>query len=294
MREEFQSSRIWASLGKVLADHLGRNDEAAYAYHRATEINPLDAGIWRAFGDLLLNDIARQNEAEAAYRRAVEVDPKDVRTWRRLGDLYSYFLDRPEMAELAYQKVLQFQPENLVAANSLLAIHLTLPDRQSETEAAFESIVSRAPPECANLLRIIRALAQNNFGDAINALKDALLRLNEGVSRDYVGFYVLVLRLAARQGFGEKLLAWLDEQGLGDRYWPLRAAYDAYLHGEGRLMDVNPEVRGAAKLIYEMLDCPRRYKEKSPAEKDSPEKPRKNAKRKTGRRIPPKTEPLPA
>jgi hypothetical protein len=35
-------------------------------------------------------------------------------------------------------------------------------------------------------------------------------------------------------------------------------AFDAYLHGEAKLMDVNPEVRGAAKRIYDWLDSARR------------------------------------
>ena len=97
----------------------------------------------------------------------------------------------------------------------------------------------------------------DNFGEASLILetlfkKDKQTEFNPA-SRDLLR----LLRLAAARGYGDKLLAWLDEQGYADRYWPLRAAFDAYLHGEGRLMDVNPEVRGAAKRIYDWLDSAR-------------------------------------
>lgn len=53
---------------------------------------------------------------------------------------------------------------------------------------------------------------------------------------------------------GEKLLSWFDESGVGERYWPLRAGFEAYLYGEAKLRDVNPEVRAAANRIYASLD----------------------------------------
>lgn len=63
-----------------------------------------------------------------------------------------------------------------------------------------------------------------------------------------------ILKLAEQRGHGEKLLAWLDESGVGERYWPLRAAFEAYVYGEAKLRDVNPEVRAAASHIYASLD----------------------------------------
>ena len=58
------------------------------------------------------------------------------------------------------------------------------------------------------------------------------------------------------------VIFWRQSMGgchdLSDRYWPIRVAFDAYLHGEARLMDVNPEVRSAAKRIFDWLDAPRR------------------------------------
>ncbi len=83
------------------------------------------------------------------------------------------------------------------------------------------------------------------------------------------------LRLAAARGYGDKLLAWLDEQGYADHYWPLRVAFDAYLHGEAKLMDVNPEVRGAAKRIYDWLDSARRTQTATTEESDKAPPPKR-------------------
>ena len=84
-----------------------------------------------------------------------------------------------------------------------------------------------------------------------------------GIMEDYHGFVLLFLRLTAERGYGDKLIETFNEQGLSERFWPLHASFDAYVHGEARLMDVNPEVRGAAKRIYGWLDSPRRATQES-------------------------------
>ena len=144
-----------------------------------------------------------------------------------------------------------------------MAIQLTNPNHHEIDDIEFDIKIAKQPQDCAALLKTIRQLVRKQFKNACDAFKDALSIERTNIFGKYKGLYLLVLRLADRQGYGDKLLTWMDEQGLTDRYWPLRAAFDAYLHGEERLLDVNPEVRGAAKHIYNMLDAPRRYREKS-------------------------------
>lgn len=73
----------------------------------------------------------------------------------------------------------------------------------------------------------------------------------------YRGFVLLFLRRSARRGQGEALLAALSKRGIADTHWPLVAAFDAWLHGAAQLADVNPEVRIAARRIYDWLNAPR-------------------------------------
>jgi tetratricopeptide (TPR) repeat protein len=272
-------ARPWNDLGHLFTYRLGRYEEAEAAYRRAIEIDPKDTVPWNCLGYLLSDRLGRYEEAEAAYRRATEIAPDETFGWCNLGYLCLYFLDKPNDAESAYREALRLEPEDLVAASNLLAIYLTQPDRQAEAEETFEAIVPRHPSDGAGLLRSIRALTQNNLSDAIIGLKDALSSKHENVFGDYGGFYMLVLRLVVQHGFGDKLLAWMDEEGFTDRYWPLRTAFDAYIHGEERLMDVNPEVRGAAKHIYDLLGSNRRGREKLPEVVPVGKKPRKKAKK---------------
>jgi tetratricopeptide (TPR) repeat protein len=248
----------WNNLGNLLADRLGRYEEAEAAFRHAIEIDPKDTYTWNNLGDLLANRLGRYEEAEAAFRRAIEIDSETVHSWCSLGYVYLYFLNKPKEAELAYKTVLRLRPEDLVAESNLLVIYLIQPNRQDEVEVMFDAVVSKHPADGASLLRSIRYLIQNNFKDATTELKNALAYEHDGLFGSYEGFYLLILRLAVQYGFGDKMLVWMDENDFADRYWPLRTAFDAYIHGEERFMDVNPEVRGAAKHIYDLLDSARR------------------------------------
>ena len=133
-------------------------------------------------------------------------------------------------------------------------------------------------------------MALDNFGEAHQALTVALAE-NSAALFTASQLFLRVLRLATARGYGDKLLTWLDEQGYADHYWPLRVAFDAYLHGEGKLMDVNPEVRGAAKRIYDWLDSARRAQTATTEESGKAPPKRKRVSRKTA---PPSAEETPA
>jgi hypothetical protein len=124
-------------------------------------------------------------------------------------------------------------------------------------EIDFDAVVARHPDHGADLLRAIRAIGFDDFGTAAESFAAALASDHPELLSLYQGFVLLFLRETAERAYGDRLLAFLTERGLADRHWPLCVAYDAYLHGEARLMDVNPEVRGAARQVYEWLDAPR-------------------------------------
>jgi tetratricopeptide (TPR) repeat protein len=201
--------------------------------------------------------LGRYEEAEAAYRQAIALDSNDAWFWYSLGHLLQDHLARYEEAEEAYKYALALLPNQGIIRVNLCFLYYTQPERYEEAESLFETVVDRLPSFRAGLLRAFRALALDNFGGATQALAVVLAGNQMALSVRHDSL-LLVLRLAAARGYGDKLLAWLDEQGYADHYWPLRMAFDAYLHGEARLMDVNPEVRGAAKRIYDWLDSARR------------------------------------
>jgi Flp pilus assembly protein TadD len=254
----------WSNLGALLMQHLGRPDEAKAAYRRAIELDPKEAAPWNNLG-ALLNHMGQPEEAEAAYLQAIKIDPKDATPWGNLGNLLLDHLGRPKEAEVAFRKTLELVPDFVLPEKNLAFLLLPLPSRQAEAEALYQSLLPRLPEQAAGLLSAFRAVARDNFGEATNALQSVLAIDHPALLSTHEDDLLRVLRLAAQRGYGDKLLAWLDEQGLSDRHWPLCAAFDAYLHGEEKLLDVNPEVRGAAKRIHAWLAASRATSAGEPA-----------------------------
>jgi Tfp pilus assembly protein PilF len=277
---EPKTAKDWFSMGWWLHVELGRYKEAEAAYRRCIELDPKRADSWNNLGALLCDYTDRYEEAEAAFRRAIELDPRLALPRNGLGNLLVDHLGRPEAAEASYRKALELDPDEVTYQTNLVFLLLPQSNRQAEADTLYENLLPRLPNHATGLLTAFRALARDNFGQATTAFK-ATLATDDPIFFTTGNLYLLrVLRLAAQRGYGDKMLAWLDEQGLSDRYWPLRAAFDAYLHGEARLQDVNPEVRGAARRIYDWLDAPRRHAAKS----QEPAKPkgRRAASRKSG------------
>lgn len=118
-------------------------------------------------------------------------------------------------------------------------------------------------------------MARDNFGEAMENLSRVLEENPPELFTVYLDDLLRLLRLAKTREYGERLMAFLRESGLAERHWPLSAAFDAYLYGEQKLRDVNPEVRGAARRFFDWLTS-------SPEAK--PAQPSSKTKRKTGRK----------
>jgi tetratricopeptide (TPR) repeat protein len=249
----------WNNLGLLLQNHFTRYSEAEAAYHQSIELDLKKSAVPLSnLGNLLQDHLARYDEAEVAYHHAIEIDPKYALAWINLGCLLHDHLARYEDAETAYLQAINLNASNDTAKACLAFFYYAQLEKHSQAEIIFETVDARLPSSKARLLRAFRALAMDNFGETKRILEEIIREDKETewnpASRDLLR----LLRLAADRGYGDKLLSWLDEQGYADHYWPLRAAFDAYLHGEAKLMDVNPEVRSAAKRIYGWLDSARR------------------------------------
>ncbi len=305
----------WNNLGNLLQVYLGRYEEAERAYRQAIKIDPKDADPWYNLGNLLQIFLGRYEEAERAYRQAIKIDPKDAEPWNSLGNLLTSHLGRYEEAEQAYLQAIKLDPENgypwnglcnllkdhfgrdkeaeqtyrrsleldsddIIAMSNLAYLLLPLVERSEEGENYFQQAMDKLPPHGAALLRAFHDFSKDNFGTAVASLDEALSSTHPEIFSTYYDDLLRVLWISVARGYGDKLLAWLDRQGLSERHWPLRAAFDAYVHDEERLMDVNPEVRGAARHIYARLDAIRRGRENASEKKTSPAKAGKREKAK--------------
>jgi len=162
-------------------------------------------------------------------------------------------LGRPHEAESAYRNAIELDANNPYSKENFAYFMLSQPERVEESETSYNEAITLLPEHGKQLLTAFRAISRDNFGEASESLTRALEEHHPELYTDYYDDLLRVLRLAKERGYGDRLLASLDESGLGDRHWPLYAAFDAYLHGEEKLRDVNPEVRGAAKRIFDWL-----------------------------------------
>ena len=269
----------WNQLGILLADRLEHYPEAEAAFRKAIELDPKNAELWSNLGLLLADKLERYPEAEAIYLKAIGLDSKDAELWNYLGCLLADNPVRLTEAEKAYREAFRLDPQEPFATANLAYLLLGQAGRKADAEPLYRAAIEMLPPHGARLLRAFYAVTEDNFGAATEELREVLDEGHEELFTVFRDDLLRILQLAAERGYGEKLLAWFESSGLGARYWPLQVAFDAYLHGEERLMDVNPEVRsGARRLVSEMSRRPRGTPE------ESPETPPKKARRKKGGR----------
>jgi hypothetical protein len=166
----------------------------------------------------------------------------------------------PEMAdddaEQAYRKAIELGGDDTLFSRTNLAyLLLSQTARAEEAETVYADAVALLPEHGRQILTAFRAIAKDNFGEAKEILAQALEQNHPELYTVYYDDLMRFLRLAKARGYGERLIAHLQESGLGERHWPLYAAFDAYLHGEEKLRDVNLEVRGAAQRIFDWLNA---------------------------------------
>ena len=190
-----------------------------------------------------------------AYRKAIELDEKDSGPWDGLGNLLMDHMSRPQEAENAFRNAIELDGNDPCPKVNLAFLLLVQDVRTEDAEKAYSEAVLLLPEHGKPLLSAFRAFVHDNYGEARDILARVLEENHPELYTVYYDDLLRVLRLAKERGYGDRLFAFLDDSGLGERHWPLYAAFDAYLHGEAKLRDVNPEVRGAAKRIFDWLNA---------------------------------------
>lgn len=142
-------------LGRLLAVHFKRKEEAEHAYRSAISLDPSFALSWGALGHLLMFQKNRQLEAEAAYRKAIELAPTVSSFWVSLGELQAFVLKQYEEAEASFSEAVSLDPDSASPWHGrgiLLAFGLGLP---AEALSAMRKAVDIDPKS---------ALAWNGLG----------------------------------------------------------------------------------------------------------------------------------
>lgn len=167
----------------------------------------------------------------------------------RLGNkLLDNGIDNARSESLFLQAI---QHDALFAYANLFWLYITSA-RTDEAKQALSKI-EKLPPQGMMLINSALAFEADNFGEATFHLEKALSETLTVENFDFTDDLERLLRLAIAKGFGEKLIAWFDKTRFSERYAPVHAAFLAAVRGERKLLDINPEVRHAAREIYSRL-----------------------------------------
>lgn len=173
-RNDFANSLI---LGHLLK-RSQRFDEAAAAYHNASELKPSESMPWRSLADLYV-ERGKQRDAAEALAKAVlllpETDARKIDWQIQLGDLWQG-LGELERAKQAWVAAAVLAPENLDLRVQLAQIS----EKNHQVEdalAQYRIVAVRGSPfqratACREVARLERA--RNNFDGAAAALEDGI------------------------------------------------------------------------------------------------------------------------
>ncbi len=255
----------WTNLGFLLAEKLSRYEEAEAAYLKAIELDPNFSLPWNNLGNLFAK-LSRFDEAEAAYRKAIELGPNFSLPWNNLGLLFEDKLSRFEEAEAAYRKSIELDPQNGKAWGNL-GILLDKFNRLEEALTAFDRAAKldmhpywkRRRDEL--LVRVCVKSVESALDSADEeTLRKALDRLlaesddiaTSLVSREFVEDFLAKVLPDLKKA--EMLVAMMRKLGYEKHARPMLLAFEAAMTERLDMLDeLEPEVQGAAKVIYRRL-----------------------------------------
>ena len=186
-------------------------------------------------------------EQSLESKRRLQQDRSDIQdTTIRLAICLIDLESDPHRAEQLLIEATEHHP--LPAYANLFWLY-ALTDRADEALEVFRKL-DGLPPAGRALMEAAFALSAENFGEATGHLEKALRGDLAGESFDFTDDIERFIRIAVAKGFGERLIAWFEENRFDERFAPVYAAMKAVVFGEEVLLDVNPEVRHAASLIY--------------------------------------------
>jgi len=211
--------------------------------------------------------LAAFGDVEAAYkefRKVLVGEPQTAADLCARAFTKMYYFEDTMGAKADYEEALilnrdehrsarDIENDELVIRSNLLIISLASDVLSNDLEYVYDEVIDQHSKTGRNLIDAIMELSKDNFGKSFSHFKNALQLNSFELYETYKGFLIFYLRLVEDVGYGDRFLDSLVESGLADKYWPVYSALDAYFNGEEKLLDVNPEVRGAASMIFHSL-----------------------------------------
>ncbi len=271
----------WVGLGRLLSEKLKRNEEAEIAYRKATEIEPFNADLWLILAAFLMKHMAKLSEAELAFRKTIELNPMKAYAWFLLGVVLTMQDKHNDEALAALRKAIDLDSTNK-GAWFFLGI-LNVRERPEEALAAFERGAEldkdslpwlnemRANLQasiCANAVK--KALDASNqsdlrkaFGALLSESADIVASL---VSTQFVELFLAPLLKNAKDA--KTVLEAMRELGYEKHARPMLLAFEAAMDNRPDMLgELEPEIQGATKLMFDRLIGKKPNKKRAVAKK---------------------------
>jgi len=231
---------------------------AEQTYLACLKLNPSFYLASVALGDLYTNE-GRFAEADIQFRLVAKLAAKKNGDALHSAAFFSgYFAENFDRALRLFAKELTLKPDDLVARTNF-AVLKQFGTHSGPLPNIDSDLLLRHPAYAQALIKALGFMCRGDHATALSLVPSIFEANEQQIFSNYRGFVLLLFRGARRQGWGQALLDALDKTGASDRHWPLRAAYEGYLFGEQRLLDVNPEVRPSAQKIMSFLKAPEIY-----------------------------------
>ncbi|MDP2694380.1 MAG: tetratricopeptide repeat protein [Gallionella sp.] len=257
----------WFKLGRLLSDKLNRYEEAETAFRKAIDLEPTNANLWIVLSGLLTLKLNRYDEAEAALRKAIELEPADANAWFLLGNLLM-LTKRNAEAEIALRKVIELVPE-MGRAWFILSLLLLAGGKFNEAIAALscaEESDAELKPICMDIrINVATLVCTNTVQQALEAnnqpaLREALSRLlseSADIAASLVSVQFIesfLAQLLKNAQHAKTVLDAMRDLGYEKHARPMLLAFEAALTNRpDMLAELEPEIQGAAKHMFERL-----------------------------------------
>lgn len=272
-------------LARLLKDSLNEYKAAEKAYKKLMTINDQNPDVWMELGDLY-TATHKFKKALNAFTKATEIAPDYAKAWAFLALFQHYMNDEPEKAYIHYVKSLELQPHKNPAALPLADLcHFDL-NKYEDADKYYRMGLLEGPfyahytlkyiilrllmqnvsgaveigDEFRNTLdgdalsisltEAVIAVAKNNFGNAAEAWKTALI--NTEVSDDTLQVLKYACAISVRYGFGSGLLRVFESSNAKQQLRPLyEATKSLTIDSVEYLNNIAEEIRDTARTIYD-------------------------------------------
>jgi len=254
---------ILSSLCQALALVPARWDEARSALEELVEAkSTLFARSLLA--DFLLTAVGDVESARIEFEKILRGEAVDAADYATRGYVKMYHYNDVSGAKIDFDQALilngteqkaarEVLDDDLAIRSNLLVISAFSKTRVNDFQHSYDAIISQHSKTGKLLLDSIVELSKDNFGASFDSFRAAIELNSYQLYEVYKGFLVFYLRQIEEKGYGEMLVEKLQESKISEKYWPIFSAFDAFFNGEEKLLDVNPEVRGAASQMYNWL-----------------------------------------